>query len=259
MKSLDSREAYCLSLIIANGGNMDYNILRDVVLQYREPFQGLKTNYIKNKKVKKVIGNLVDEGIITEMADGACALSIEPALEEYIIKKHANYFCKAMKHLNEFRREHFIDFNLSFAQETILSDEWAEFLPYDLVDELKKAINTHQRTRNHSAVITNCGRCSEIIIKELNEQYSLFPPNKQITKMISEIKEKAVIEKFSNNREKKETFRIFGSAIYTIYQLRHKLGAHADWKWGEREIATSCLILTLYLADLYSMDIRKEQ
>lgn len=257
MISLNNREAYCISLIITDGGRLDYETLRDVVLQFRESFHGIGEHHLKYKAIKKVLTNLIDERLISENPNEVYTLSIDSDLEEYLVKKHADYMVKAIKNLTAFRRRHVLEFNLSFAQDTILSDDWAESFPYGLIEELKKAINTHQRTKNYSAVINNCARCTEIMIRELNEQYSLFPKDKPITRMISEIKNEKIVEKFSHDREERETFRVFANAVYTIYRFRNKMGAHADWQWGDREIATSCLILTLYLADLYSEDIRR--
>lgn len=260
MIGLDSREAYCVSLVIANGGVIDYETLRDVILQYSESFRGLSERYLRYRSVRNTLSNLVQEKLLSETIDNIYVLSVDSDLLEYLIKRHAHYVAKAISNLTVLRRrqkQHVLEFDLSFAQETILSDEWGGLMPYELQEELNGAIDIHQKTQEHDAVITKCGRCVEIMIRELNEQYSLFPMDKPITRMISEIMDERTIEKFSSNREERETFRVFACAVYTIYRFRNKMGAHPDWRWGSEEVATSCLMLTLYIADLYATDIRK--
>ena len=239
---------------------MDYDTLREIVLQFRESFHGLKEKYVRHKKVRRVLDDLTDERLLSKTQNDVTtySLSVDSDLEEYLIRSHANYMSRAIKNLTAFRKQHVLEFSLSFAQRTILSDDWLEDLPYELVEELRRAINTHQRTKNYSAIINNCGRCVEIMVRELNEQYSLFPENIRITRMISQIKDEKVISKFSSDREERETFRVFACAVYTIYKLRSKMAAHVDWQWW-MEVATSCLILTLYITDLYSEDIRKSE
>jgi len=259
MISLDEQEAYCIALIIVNGGQMEYKALRDIVFEFRESFHGLAERYIKYKAVKRVLSNLVSQGFLLKSKD---AYSVDSDLEEYLVKKHANFLVKAIKNLAAFRKQqkqHILEFDLSFTQETILSEEWEDVMPYGLIEELKGAIDIHQKTEEHDAVLTKCGRCIEIMVEELNRQYSLFSPRKSITRIISEIKNEEVIQHFSSDPEERETFRVFAYAVYTIYKFRNKMGAHRDWRWGSEEVATSCLILTLYIADLYSTDIRKSE
>ena len=93
---------------------------------------------------------------------------------------------------------------------------------------------------------------------ELNEQYDLFDSVLRTGNMINQLRNEKIIEKL-NDEISKDSLRTFIDSVSLIYRFRNIMGAHAGYEWGQDQIATSCLILTFYLTDLYIWAIRKEQ
>jgi hypothetical protein len=74
--------------------------------------------------------------------------------------------------------------------------------------------------------------------------------------MINQMLNDELMNKITGQTNKSD-LRLFIHGVNIIYRFRNMMGAHEGYHWDEDQAATSCLILTFYLADLYIWSIRK--
>jgi len=95
------------------------------------------------------------------------------------------------------------------------------------------------------------------MMDELNDQYELFDSDLRTGNMINQLRNEQIREKL-NHEINKDYVRTFTDSVSLIYNFRNIMGAHSGFEWGQDQVATSCLILTFYLSDLYIWAIRRE-
>ena len=153
-------------------------------------------------------------------------------------------------------KKHLLQFDTTEVEEILLSPDSYNNPPFDLINELNEALELH-RNEKYDSVIVKCGRCVEIMLNELDQDYKLsFKTLKKTGNKIGKLKSEEVCKKISAGGDDWNTFT---DGIGLIYKFRNIMGAHASdfFEWGKEQVATSCLILTIYLADIYASEIRK--
>jgi len=125
------------------------------------------------------------------------------------------------------------------------------------VKDLEDAVAIYQSQRAYDSVITKCGKCIETLARKVNKSHRLVREEQETGRLLHRFLEKEVINRFSEDPENREAFRLFAYTSYLIYTYRSKLGAHTDEKlwWGRDQIALSALVLTFYLIDLFATRI----
>lgn len=255
MLTLNDREKYCLALIIVNGGQASHDEIRDIILEHKESFSGLSEKYLRYQAVKNILKNSMKKGYITETKD---IFKINPMYEVGIIQQFPVVVSKAIKNIITFRKNHLLEFDTSFVEESLLTDDMMEKPPYGLIENLQDALKLY-KIESYDSVLVKCGKCVEIMMDGLNDQYDLFDYGISTGNMINQLKNEKIIEKLNEEIISKDLLRTFIDGISLIYRFRNIMGAHAGLEWGQDQVATSCLILTFYLTDLYLWAIRKEQ
>ena len=162
---------------------------------------------------------------------------------------------KAIKANRECRDKHVLEFNTNEIEELLLNEDFYDEPPYELIEHLKTALDLH-RMGSFDSVLVKCGKSVEIIVRELNEDYDLFESQFSTGNMINQLKNKEIVSKIEADKEDVKTF---ADGLAVVYRFRNIMGAHAnkEGEWGLDQVATSCLILTLYLADFYMTKIGK--
>lgn len=162
----------------------------------------------------------------------------------------------------KYRKEHILEFDVSEIENTLLNYEYMDEAfknpPYDLMENLREALKL-QKMGSYDSVLVKCGKCVEIMLDELNYDYSLFDKELSTGRMINKLRNEEIFNKMKKKRVIEDYFKTFIDGINLVYRFRNVMGAHSGWAWGEEDqVAQSCLILTFYLADIYMWTIRKE-
>lgn len=248
---LNDRERFIISIIILNEKGLDHYKLINIILKSKSgPFYGLNQKYVKYTLVKKIANKLISRNILYKDRN---EYSIKDSFKLRFIKEYPEDVSNALTLFSSYRHKYHLEFDLVNVENDILNSDYLYMLPYDAIEQIKQAIEIYKNTSSYDSVITKCGKVMEILVNKLNKDYKLISRNEPITVIIRKLKEEDTIKKVES--EKRESFRVFSYSAYIIYKFRSKMGAHADWWWGMEEIAMSCLMLTLYLLDLFSMDL----
>lgn len=253
MSALNDREKYCLALLIAKGGQALSNDIRDIILEHKESFNGLSEQYLRHQAVKKTLNNLKKKGHVTSTKD---IFKINPIYEVGLIQQYPVIASKAMKNVISFRKNHVLEFNTSSVEGYLLTEDTIEVAPYGLIENLQDALKLY-KIESYDSVLVKCGKCVEIMMDELNDQYELFDSDLRTGNMINQLRNEQIREKLKNEINK-DYVRTFIDSVSLIYNFRNIMGAHSGFEWGQDQVATSCLILTFYLVDLYIWSIRRE-
>jgi len=253
MSVLNDREKYCLTLLIAKGGQAHGDDIRDIILEHKESFNGLSEQYLRYQAVKRMLNNLVKKGYVTSTKD---IFKINPIYEVGIIQQFPVIASKAMKNVISFRKNHVLEFNTSSVEGYLLTEDTMEEAPYGLIENLQDALKLY-KIESYDSVLVKCGKCVEIMMDELNDQYELFDSDLRTGNMINQLRNEQIREKL-NHEINKDYVRTFTDSVSLIYNFRNIMGAHSGFEWGQDQVATSCLILTFYLSDLYIWAIRRE-
>ena len=253
MISLNEREKYCLALIITKGGQAIYDEIRNTILESRESFGDLSERYLKHQAIKRTLLTLVKKGYLSE--ETSKIFKINPIMEAGFIQQFPILISKAIKNNLGYRKGHILDFDTSEIEQDLLNEDVFENPPYDLIENLKEALKL-QKMGSYDSVLVKCGKCVEIMVNELDDDYSLFDKELSTGKMINRLRNEDIFNKVKNEVDT-DDFRTFIDGINVVYRFRNIMGAHAGGAWGRDQVATSCLILTFYLVDLYMWDMRK--
>ena len=257
--SLNEREKYCLALIITKGKQASYDEIRDTILESRESFKDLSEKYLKYQAVKRTLLSLKNKGYLSEPKSKI--FKINPIMVAGFIQQFPIMISKGLESNLKYRKEHILEFDTSEIERMLLDDEYMDELfknpPYDLIANLKEALKL-QKMDSYDSVLVKCGKCVEIMVDELNYDYSLFDKELSTGKMIARLRNEDISNKVKE-KVNSDFFRTFVDGINIVYRFRNIMGAHSGLEWGIDQVATSCLILTFYLADLYIWTIRKEE
>ena len=169
MSALNDREKYCLALLIAKGGQALSNDIRDIILEHKESFNGLSEQYLRHQAVKKTLNNLKKKGHVTSTKD---IFKINPIYEVGLIQQYPVIASKAMKNVISFRKNHVLEFNTSSVEGYLLTEDTIEVAPYGLIENLQDALKLY-KIESYDSVLVKCGKCVEIMMDELNDQYEL--------------------------------------------------------------------------------------
>jgi len=137
MSVLNDREKYCLTLLIAKGGQAHGDDIRDIILEHKESFNGLSEQYLRYQAVKRMLNNLVKKGYVTSTKD---IFKINPIYEVGIIQQFPVIASKAMKNVISFRKNHVLEFNTSSVEGYLLTEDTMEEAPYGLIENLQDAL-----------------------------------------------------------------------------------------------------------------------
>jgi len=258
MVSLNEREKYCLALIITKGREASYDEIRDTILESRESFKDLSESYLKSRAVKRTLLALVNKGYLSKLKSEI--FKINPIMVAGFIQEFPIVISKSIESNLRYRKEHMLEFDTSEIEETLLDDEYMEKVfknpPYDLMENLKEAVKL-QKMGSDDSVLVKCGKCVEIMVNELDYDYSLFDKELSTGKMINKLRNEEVFNKMKKKKVNVDFFKTFIDGINVVYRFRNMMGAHSGLDWNADQVAQSCLILTFYLADLYMWLIRK--
>jgi hypothetical protein len=252
MLNLNDREKYCMALLILNGGKAHYQHIRDIILESKESFELLSERYLKYSAIKRNLNSLVNKGLLSEKE---LFYTVNPVFKIGFINEYPVIISKAIKAGLEFRDKHVLEFNTIEIEDLLLDENSYDEPPYDLIDHLKSALDLH-RIGSFDSVLMKCGKTVEIITSQMNKDYELFACRLSTGNMINQLKNEDIISKIEADREDVKTF---ANGLGVVYRFRNIMGAHSneEEEWGLDQIATSCLILTLYLTDFYMTKIRK--
>lgn len=247
MKILNEREKYCLSLIIANGGKLDYEIIKNIILNHRESFSDLSERYLKYKAIKKTLLKLEGNNFVSELNE---IYEINPIIEAGFVQEYPIIMVKAIKNFINYRNDHILQFDTTEVEDYILNyKHFVDHSPYGLIENLKDALEL-QKMKSYDSVLVKCGKCVEIMVNYLDENFELFETQLSTGRMIRKFGTKEIEEKIEDDVSI-DTWRTFSDGINVVYRFRNLMGAHESWSWGEDQVATSCLILTFYLVDIF--------
>ncbi|MFX1508593.1 MAG: hypothetical protein ACFFDC_21125 [Promethearchaeota archaeon] len=257
--SLNEREKYCLALFVTRGGEASYDEIRDIILASKESFKDLSEKYLRHKAIKNTILTLVRKGYLSKPKPKF--YKINPIMVMGFIQQFPIMISKGITSNLRYRKEHILEFDTSEIESVLLDDEYIHEAfkdpPYYLVENLREALNL-QKMGSYDSVLVKCGKCVENMVDELNYDYSLFDKELTTGRMINELRNQDVLKKMKK-KINMDDFRTFVDGINVVYRFRNIMGAHVAWDWGIDQVATSCLILTFYLANLYLWEIRKEE
>lgn len=260
MVSLNEREKYCLALFITKGGEASYDEIKDTILDSRESFKDLSERYLRYHAVKRTLHTLVNKGYLSEPKSEI--FKINPIMVPGFIQQFPIMISKGIESNLKYRKRHILEFNTSEIERMLLDDEFMEKVfknpPYDLLENLKEALRL-QKMSSYDSVLVKCGKCVEIMVDELNYNYSLFSKQFSTGKMIARLRNEDIINKIKKRKLNVNDFKTFVDGISIVYRFRNIMGAHSGLEWGIDQVAMSCLILTFYLSDLYMWNIRKEE
>ena len=252
MVSLSEREKYCLALIITKGGQATYDEIRDTILESRESFGDLSDKYLRYKAIKRTLDTLSRKGYLTDKEE-ICA--INPIMQTGFIERFPIAISRAIKSNRRYRDQHVLEFDTSSVESYLLSGTAYPDPPYGLVENMEEALKLH-RMESYDSVLVKCGKCVEIMVDEVDEDYSLFDKELSTGTMINQLRDDRIIKKLRVSVDN-DNLRIFVDGISVVYRFRNIMGAHEGMEWELDQAATSCLILTFYLVDLYLWAIRK--
>lgn len=259
MVSLNEREKYCLALIITKGGQASYDETRDTILESRGSFRDLSERYLKYQAIKRTLRSLVEKGYLSK--ETSEVFKINPIMEAGFIRQFPILVSEAIKSNLRFRKEHILEFDTSEIERMLLDEENIgeafKHPPYDLIENMKEALKL-QKIDSYDSVLVKCGKCVEIMVNELDDDYSLFDKELSTGRIITRLRNEDIFNKMKKNVDM-DDFRTFVDGVNVVYRFRNIMGAHQGWEWGIDQVATSCLILTFYLADLYMWNIRRDR
>ena len=257
--SLSQREKYCLALIVTKGGEASYDDIRDTILGSRESFKDLSERYLKYQAIKRVLFALLNKGYLSEPKSDI--FRINPLMVAGFIREFPIMISKGIESNLKYRKEHILEFDTSEIERMLLDDEYIVDVfknpPYELIENLKEALRL-QKMGSYDSVLVKCGKCVEIMVDELDDDYSLFDRELSTGRMIARLQSDDVLKKMKKKKVYIDYFRTFVDGINVVYRFRNIMGAHAGIEWGLDQVATSCLILTFYLVNLYMWFIRKD-
>ena len=258
--SLNEREKYCLALFITKGGEAKYDEIRDMILESRESFKDLSEKYLKYRVVKRTLHTLVNKGYLSELKSET--FKVNPIMVTGFIQQFPIMISKGVASNLKYREEHILEFDTSEVERILLDDEHMSEVfknpPYELIENLKDALEL-QKMGKYDSVLVKCGKCVEIMVSELDHDYSLFDKELSTGRMISKLRDEEIFNKMKKKKVDVDFFKTFVDGINVVYRFRNIMGAHSGLDWGVDQVATSGLILTFYLADLYMWTIRKEE
>lgn len=249
--SLNDREKYCIGLILLGGGEAEYDEIRNIVLETHGSFEGLKESYIRKGAVINTLRGLVKKNYLSEKE---YKFSINSVFEPGFIQRYPTEVLGAIRSELAYRKKHMLEFDTFEIEDFLLNPKYYDKPPFELLTHLHEALEL-QRNISFDSVLVQCGKCVELMLLELNEDYGLFDKKLTIGHMIRQLQDDQIIRKIN---AQKDDLRTFADGVGLVYRFRNIMGAHASgtFEWGLDQVATSCLILTLYLADLYSTKIR---
>jgi len=218
---------------------------------YRESFGDLSEDYLKYQAVRKTLRSLAQKAYVTEKSD---VHSINPIVKLGFIQRHPIAIDRALDINNEYRKQHILEFDTSSVEEYLLNEDVFPEAPYGLIGNLGEAMKLH-RMESYDSVLVKCGKCVETMVDEMNNDYSLFSKNLSTGAMILRLRDTEMASKIE--AVDRGDLRTFVDGISVVYRFRNMMGAHAGVEWGIDQAATSCLILTFYLVDLYLWRVRK--
>jgi hypothetical protein len=76
-------------------------------------------------------------------------------------------------------------------------------------------------------------------------------------RMIARLRDEDILTRIKEKKMNMNYFRTLTDGINVVF--RNIMGAHSEENWGDDQIATSCLILTFYLVNLYVWSVRKTE
>lgn len=244
MKTFTDREKYCISLLIANGGIMNYYDLRDIVLEHNEGFSNVKH---VGKAVRRTIDKLIERG---ELEEKDSMIEVSPVTESGFIRIFYSDILKALKHYHNYRIDNIMEFNTKDTLHFIDDEAFYEY--YFLIKEIRGAYNIYQNTKKYNAVITSCGICVEHMVNSINEFYNFNLKARSMQSLINKMKNSEYIQKMDH--EEKDKWMHFLDGCKLIYQYRNEMGAHTTFSYGDELIAHSGLIMTFYLVEHFLID-----
>lgn len=250
---LEDREKFIAGLIIANGGKITYEKLVNIILRVKGPFYGLDKKYVRYKLIRGMISGLVSKNFIDETEREI--YTVPEFVKNKFTESYPKDLLAILSVFSQYRNLYHLEFDLAEIEEGILDPRWYKIIPYGVVEQIQQAIEIYKKTSSYDSVITKCGKVMEILVREVNKKYKLVDENKPITEIIAEFKNQDIINKIQSQKDR-EAFRIFAYSAYLIYKYRSKMGAHIDWWWGMNQVAMSCLLLTFYVVDLFSLDLQ---
>lgn len=253
MVSFDARERYCLSLIIANGGQITFDKLRTVIDVYRESYEDLKESYFKSgRPIRITLNKLIKRKIIT-ISKGI--YEIDPIITAGFVSENYADILSGMKNYYGYKRQYVLEFDVKDAL-FILKEGSYYILDYEsLLEEINRTYMTYKNTDNYKSVITGCGRCVEIMLDHIIEDCSLIVKTKGYGNIIRQINRDN--SDFMNKIKKgdRQDWKLFLNGCQLIYDFRNKRGAHSGDYWKIEEIAHSFLIMTMYFVYYYLYEL----
>ena len=259
MTSLNDREKYCLALIIIKGGQASYEEIRDTILESKLSFKDLSERYLKYQAVRRTLRGLVDTGYLSEPKSDI--FKVNPIMVTGFIQEYPTMVSKGIESNLKYREEHILEFDTSEIEEMLLNEEnigdTFKNPPYELIQYLNEALEL-QKMGSYDSVLVKSGKCVEIMVDELDDDYSLFDGELSTGRMISRLRDEDIFNKVTREVNK-DDFLIFIDGISVVNRFRNIMGAHAGMEMGLDQASTSCLILTFYLVDVYMWFIRKDR
>jgi len=202
----------------------------------------------------------VKKGYLSELKSKI--FKINPIMVTGFIEQFPITISKGIESNLKYRKEHILEFDVSEIENTLLNYEYMDKAfknpPYDLMENLREALKL-QKLGSYDSVLVKCGKCVEIMVDELNHDYSLIDKELSTGRMINKLRNEEIFNKMKKKKVNGDFFKTFIDGINVVYGFRNMMGAHSGLDWYADQVAQSCLILTFYLADLYMWVIRKEE
>ena len=242
---MDEQEKYLLAIMVCYGGEIEKDLLTDIVLFKRGPFKEYDKKYLRYKKITKVLESVKNKGLITPENNSIRVLS---GAQRNFIKGEPDATVDALDVLKSFRMKKQLVFNLT---KRLLSEYplvW-EIFPYESLKQIEDALELWRKTEYYDTVLTKCGKSIESLAVKINEINKLCDKPLSGSRLVSEFRNKEVFEKIPEN--KREKFRVLADSMHLVYKLRSKMGAHIDPDfWATGDVAFAALFLTLFVFDL---------
>lgn len=157
---------------------------------------------------------------------------------------------KALDNSRKYRKDHILEFNLDYI-ENYLFEEFIYESPWGLIENLIGATELYKNSSYDSAIV-KCGKCIEIMINSINEDYDLIDGKNTTGNLINQFKNDSTWDKIKDQIfDDKNGWLTFLDGSSVVYRFRNVMGAHDGPSWGEEQVSMACLLLTYYLTDVY--------